>query len=162
MELGMNRREFNRVLGASIVAGVSLKADGREIKGKPNLLYIFADQMRFSAMGCMAGVSGAGEEPGAVRTPNLDTLAREGVLFTHAFSTTPVCSPYRVGLQTGKYCHEVGYELDPRERKVFEWTTGWGGKPRKSTKEIAEALKISIPTVGNIKRKIGDKIERYL
>lgn len=134
MELGMNRREFNKVLGACVVAGVSLKAGGWESKSRPNVVYVFADQMRFSAMGCMAGVSGAGEEPGAVRTPNLDKLAGEGVLFTHAFSTTPVCSPYRVGLQTGKYCHKVGYELDPGETTLAHvlkgqgYSTGYIGK----------------------------------
>ncbi|WP_455243954.1 sulfatase-like hydrolase/transferase [Petrachloros mirabilis] len=134
MKLKLNRRQFISLLAVGIVASVSLRAEGEETKSKPNVLYIFADQMRFSAMGNMAGVSGAGKEPDAVRTPNLDKVAREGLLFTHAFSTTPVCSAYRVGLQTGKYCHKVGYRLDPKETtlahvlKAQGYSTGYIGK----------------------------------
>lgn len=62
---------------------------------QPNILYIFADQMRASAMGCMH------DEP--VQTPNLDRLAAEGMLFTHAFANTPVCTPSRASLLTGKH-----------------------------------------------------------
>ena len=62
---------------------------------KPNILYIFADQMRASAMGCMR------DEP--VQTPNLDRLAAEGILFTHAYANTPVCTPSRASLLTGKH-----------------------------------------------------------
>jgi arylsulfatase A-like enzyme len=62
---------------------------------KPNILYIFADQMRASVMGCMH------DEP--VQTPNLDRLATQGVLFTHAYANTPVCTPSRATLLTGKH-----------------------------------------------------------
>lgn len=54
------------------------------------------------------------------------------------------------------------YELDPREKKVFEWTVGFGGKRKKSTQEIAQKLGVSVPTIGNIRKKIAKKIERYM
>jgi arylsulfatase A-like enzyme len=103
-------------------------------KNQPNLLYIMTDQMRFSAMGCMEGAPGVSEEPGCVRTPNLDRLAGEGVLFENAFSTTPVCSPYRTGLQTGKYSHATGFKLNPNEVTLPQvlrqsgYRTGYIGK----------------------------------
>ena len=56
----------------------------------------------------------------------------------------------------------VYYELDPREKKVFELVTGFGGKRIKSTKEIAKKLGVSAPTVGNIKKRIAKKVERYM
>jgi uncharacterized sulfatase len=61
---------------------------------KPNVLFIFADQFRAQALGVN------NEDP--VMTPNLDRLASEGIMITHALSNTPLCSPYRAMLMTGK------------------------------------------------------------
>ncbi|MCL5283762.1 MAG: sulfatase [Armatimonadetes bacterium] len=62
---------------------------------QPNLIVIFADQMRGMDMGC------AGNHQ--VISPNLDRLAAEGVRFTHAVANTPVCTPSRGCLLTGLY-----------------------------------------------------------
>ena len=62
---------------------------------KPNVIFIFPDQMRGEAMHC------AGNND--VITPNLDRLASEGMLFTNAISNTPVCVPARGTLLTGRY-----------------------------------------------------------
>ena len=59
----------------------------------PNILFLMADQMRSDALSC-AGNS-------AIRTPNLDRLASEGVRFTNAFSSTPSCTPARAAILTG-------------------------------------------------------------
>lgn len=67
---------------------------------QPNLLFVFADQMRGSAMGFL------GEEP--VLTPTLDRLAKQSIVFTQAASNYPVCSPYRAMLMTGQYSHRNG------------------------------------------------------
>jgi len=56
---------------------------------------MFTDQQRASTLGCMH------DEP--VHTPNLDSLASEGILFTNAIANTPVCSPSRASLITGKH-----------------------------------------------------------
>lgn len=62
---------------------------------KPNVIFIMADQWRRQAMGFM------NEDP--VKTPNLDQLAKEGVAFTRAYATRPICSPNRASLLTGRY-----------------------------------------------------------
>ena len=62
---------------------------------KPNILFVFADQLRSMELGCYGGVQ--------VQTPNMDRLAREGAQFTHAFSTNPVCSPFRAMLMSGNF-----------------------------------------------------------
>ena len=62
---------------------------------KPNLLFVFADQMRGQAMGCRGNKE--------IKTPHLDQLASEGVLFSNAFSNCPVCTPSRGSLLTGLY-----------------------------------------------------------
>ncbi|MGI5898446.1 MAG: sulfatase [Christensenellales bacterium] len=54
---------------------------------KPNILLIFADQMRFDAMGMMGNP--------IIHTPNLDRLAAGGVLFKNAITPAPLCTPAR-------------------------------------------------------------------
>jgi len=75
-------------------AGGSSEPTTRPV-GRPNVVFLFADQWRAQAVG-FAG------DPNA-RTPHLDRLAAEGVVLTTAVSTCPVCSPYRAGLITGRY-----------------------------------------------------------
>ncbi|MBI1369003.1 MAG: sulfatase-like hydrolase/transferase [Planctomycetes bacterium] len=62
---------------------------------QPNLLIIFPDQWRGQALGEV------GREP--VKTPNLDKLAAQSIVFTEAVSNWPVCSPYRAMLMSGQY-----------------------------------------------------------
>ncbi len=59
----------------------------------PNVVLIFADDVGLEAFGCYGGTS--------YETPNVDALAESGMRFTHAFST-PLCTPSRVKLMTGR------------------------------------------------------------
>ncbi len=70
-------------------------------QGKPpNFVFILSDNQRWDFMGC------AGHP--FVRTPNMDRLAEEGVLFSNAFVTTSLCSPSRASFLTGQYAHTHG------------------------------------------------------
>lgn len=66
---------------------------------RPNILWFIVDDMSPN-FGCYGETT--------VRTPNVDRLAREGVRFTRAFITAPVCSPCRSGLITGMYPTTIG------------------------------------------------------
>src|SRR5258708_35686532 len=79
----MTRRDF-------IQAPALLTAQSRT---RPNILFLMADQHRGDCM----GVDGNS----AIRTPNLDRIAREGVRFRCAYSATPTCTPARSALLTG-------------------------------------------------------------
>ncbi|MCK9221514.1 MAG: sulfatase [Limnochordia bacterium] len=70
----------------------------------PNLIYVFADQLRFSSCG-FAGNARA-------RTPNIDCLARESINFCNAVSGSPVCAPYRASVFTGKYSSSTGMVIN--------------------------------------------------
>lgn len=61
----------------------------------PNVVVVIADQFRGMEMGCAGNA--------AIRTPNLDRLAREGVRFTHAYANVPVCVPSRACMLTGRF-----------------------------------------------------------
>jgi len=80
---------------------------------RPSFLIILPDQLRAQALGCLGNPD--------VRTPNLDTLAREGILFRNTFANTPVCCPARAVLLTGRYAHANGMvanDLRFRESEV--------------------------------------------
>lgn len=60
----------------------------------PNILLLFSDQQRWDTLGVL--------NP-QIRTPNLDRLARGGMLFERAYAPKPVCLPCRASLLTGQY-----------------------------------------------------------
>ena len=68
---------------------------------RPNILFVFSDQQRASALGCSYGDDD-------LLTPNFDSLARAGVRLEAAVSNTPVCTPYRAMLMTGLHGHRTG------------------------------------------------------
>ena len=129
----LTRRQFIKTAAAVMpvaVAGSQLFAAQR-LARRPNIVFVFADQMRAHAMGCMGNRQ--------VITPNLDKLASEGLLVTNAISCEPVCSPYRAQLQTGRYSHSTGVihndiRLPDSETVISEvmkkqgYTTGYIGK----------------------------------
>ena len=69
------------------------KIDSAPPPSKPNILFLMADQMRSDSLGCSGNKIAV--------TPNLDSLASNGVLFKNAFSTTPTCTPARAAILTG-------------------------------------------------------------
>lgn len=80
---------------------------------KPNILYIFSDQQRYSALACNGNP--------IIQTPNFDRLAQEGVAFDEAVSSCPICSPYRGQLLTGRYSHVNG--VIDNEYRLFDGQT---------------------------------------
>ncbi|MEJ2731676.1 MAG: sulfatase-like hydrolase/transferase, partial [Deltaproteobacteria bacterium] len=97
------RHRYLRIAAALIIItlqGMSVSAGNNWREGRPNIVIILADQMRASAMGSMGNT--------IVKTPNLDRLAKQGLLLTNAISLQPVCSPYRAQLMTGRYGHVTG------------------------------------------------------
>src|SRR5262245_59054332 len=71
------------------VAGATGKAD----PSRPNLVFILTDNQRAWTLGCYGNSD--------IRTPHIDRLARNGTLFTRAFSSNAVCSPTRATYLTG-------------------------------------------------------------
>jgi len=71
---------------------------------KPNLIYVFADQLRYFSLGYTG-------DKNAV-TPNLDALAKESCDLCQAVSGHPVCAPYRATLFTGKYTTSTGMVIN--------------------------------------------------
>ncbi len=138
----ISRRAFTRsaLLGT---AATAIRA-GRATDAPPNVLFITVDQMRGD---CIATVG----HPN-VRTPNLDRMAREGVLFRNAFASSPVCVPTRKSCFSGQHPHQHG-SLTNRHGDQLEWRgsmldyfskrgyqTAWVGKNHTFTREALQEL----------------------
>ncbi len=94
----------------------------------PNIVIIFADDLGYGDLGCYGSPT--------IRTPHLDTMAREGLRFTDFYAAAPVCSPSRAALLTGRYPIRSGMY---GERDVL-FPGSPGGLPREEI-TIATALK---------------------
>jgi choline-sulfatase len=98
-----SRRDFLKLLGGcalSFTLGSKASADPSPFapptslpQDQPNVIFIVVDDLN-DWIGCLGG------HPN-VRTPNLDRLAKRGVLFTNAYCAAPVCNPSRVSFLTG-------------------------------------------------------------
>ncbi|MDN3663958.1 sulfatase [Algibacter miyuki] len=75
-----------------------------ETRKKPNIVFILTDQWRGSALGYAGNPD--------VKTPHLDAFAKTSVNFTNAVSVTPVCTPHRAALLTGKFPTTTGMFLN--------------------------------------------------
>src|SRR6056297_2618108 len=82
---------------------------------KPNVIFILTDQWRASSLGY------TGDKQ--VQTPYLDKFSKEAVNFKNAVSVTPVCTPYRASLMTGRYPSSTGMFINdlylPSEELCF-------------------------------------------
>ncbi len=101
------------VLSGLSVLSASVMADNA---GKqPNVIYVFPDQMRNSAMGFWNEKPYTGRinvTPDPVITPNLDEFAKQSVVLTSAYSNCPLSSPHRGSLFSGMYPNKSGVTLN--------------------------------------------------
>jgi len=98
---------------------------------KPNIILIFTDQQTANAMSCTGNPY--------LKTPAMDLLAKEGIMFKNAYCTSPVCGPARSSIISGRMPHETGVEWNgqsmkediPNAGEIFSeqgYQTVWAGK----------------------------------
>jgi arylsulfatase A-like enzyme len=100
---------------------------------RPNVVMILLDDLRWDELGCTSHPY--------VKTPAVDRLAAEGMLFRNAFSVAPLCSPSRASFLTGRYPHQHGIvdnlDRSPLSHQLVTWPrvlhdagyqTAWIGK----------------------------------
>ena len=97
---------------------------GATVLRSPNVLVLFTDMQRFDTIAAV-------NNP-VIRTPNLDRLARRGVVFTSAYTPSPVCVPARCSMMYGQYpyrtgCCDVDDPMPQDERSSFGGALGDAG-----------------------------------
>lgn len=114
-----------------------------QINKKPNIIYILADDLGYGDLGAYGQTK--------IETPNIDALAKGGMLFTQHYSAAPVCAPARASLLTGKHGGQAsirGNDEWAERGDVWSYTamikdsTLEGQRPMpKNTTTIAQLLK---------------------
>jgi len=89
-------RQLPVVLLAGVIAWSLVPVQGVELR-KPNIVFILADDLGYGDVQCL------NPEHGKIRTPHMDRLATQGMVFTDAHSGSSLCSPTRYGILTGRY-----------------------------------------------------------
>ncbi len=123
---------MHRLIAATItiLVATNLAARGAD---RPNIIYLMTDDQRADALGCMGNP--------VIHTPNIDAMAREGVVFDNAFVTTAICMTSRACVLTGQYAArhgiwDFGVNLTPEQLsatylgqlKAAGYRTGFIGK----------------------------------
>ena len=109
---------------------------------QPNLLFILSDDQGAWAMGC-AGNS-------EIRSPNLDRLSQEGIRFDNFFCTSPVCSPARASILTGRIPSQHGVH----DALMWQSDTSKGGLDRDVPADRVQFL-LGMPTYAELLRDRG-------
>ncbi len=122
-----------RRLLTPITLGVALFATAMFAAGanKPNILLILADDLGYGEL----SIQGNPQIP----TPNIDSLARNGVRFTSGYVSGPYCSPTRAALMTGRYQQRFGHEFNPGPAQRAEVTFGLSLKEKTIGDRLKEA-----------------------
>lgn len=98
-------KNYIHAVGLSWLVGLGAgSAHAAEAAARPNVILFVADDLGFAD----CGVYGCKDIP----TPNIDTLAKNGVRFTHAYTSGCVCSPTRAGLISGRYQQRFGFDAN--------------------------------------------------
>ena len=112
------RRDFLKGCAASAaaVASHALGAEGGK-QGRPSILILESDQHLAAAMSCMGH--------GVIKTPHMDRLAQQGVLFTRAVCPAPLCQPSRTAMLTGRWPHQTGVYLNKPPKTPVDLGKMW-------------------------------------
>ncbi len=120
----------------------------KEAATKPNIIYILADDLGYSEVGCY------GQEK--IETPNLDAMATNGMMFTEHYAGAPVCAPSRCVLLTGQH---LGHA---QIRGNDEWASrgdvwDFEAMAKDPNLEGQRPLKAGTPTIGRLLQNAGYK-----
>lgn len=110
----------------------------------PNIVFIMVDDMGFNDVSFHNG----GAADGSLQTPNIDAIAREGVVFTNGYAGNAICAPSRACVMTGRYSTRFGFEFTPIFRvgyKIMDLMNRESDSPHKTI--IRHDLADKIPPI---------------
>jgi len=124
-----------------IAASQPAAAQGAAVDAKPNLVFILADDLGWTDLGCHGS--------GYYRTPNIDRMADEGMRFTDGYTCGPNCQPTRAAVMRGQYGPRTGvYTVGSIDR--FDWR----GRPLRPVDNVT-ALPLDRVTIAESLKRAG-------
>ncbi|MBW8035557.1 MAG: sulfatase [Planctomycetes bacterium] len=102
----MQRREFVKYAGFSLVGFILPKRVFAKIDQRPNIIYIMSDDHALEAISCYGSWL-----KDYAKTPNIDRIAKEGMRFDNVCCNNSICSPSRASIITGQYSHKNGVKV---------------------------------------------------
>ena len=91
----------------------------------PNVVFILADDLGYNDI----TLNGGGVADGAVPTPAIDSIARQGVTFANGYAGNATCAPSRAAIMTGRYATRFGFEFTPTPVAFSRVVGGHAGDP---------------------------------
>ncbi|MEO0334699.1 MAG: sulfatase-like hydrolase/transferase, partial [Bacteroidota bacterium] len=91
----MTKHDLKFLSSAIVLLFFALSSYAQSPSDLPNIVIIYADDMGYGDVGCYGAKD--------IKTPYIDQIAQNGIRFTEFYSVSPVCSPSRYGLMTGRY-----------------------------------------------------------
>ncbi|NNE91409.1 MAG: sulfatase [Verrucomicrobiales bacterium] len=120
---------------ASLFSGVGLVA-----AEKPNLIFLFADDQNFDSLGCYGNPD--------VKTPNIDKLAADGLIFDAHYNTTAICMASRANVFLGQYEYRTGCNFNTGNLTVQQFRKSYPVLLRKAGYRTAFAGKFGVVIEG--------------
>jgi len=128
---------FNERLIESKKYYLEEKVDDLSKFSRPNVIVILADDLG------QTDISLYGNK--LVSTPNIDAIGKQGAIFTEGYISSPVCSPSRAGLITGRYQQRFGHELQPNHRYLKNMLEYFGLKMMPRFKPLTPLKSKEVP-----------------
>ena len=107
----------------------------------PNIILILADDLGFNDITFYGG----GIANGSVPTPNIDSLAKDGIHFSNGYAGNGTCAPSRAALLTGRFPTRVGFEFTPMSSPLFAELTGGDGYIEENAEDYPAAAELGLP-----------------
>ena len=135
----MKTRTLENWLLLTVILGAICSAASADEK-KPNIIFLFTDDQNIASVGCYGNPE--------VKTPNMDQLGRDGVIFDKHYNTTSICMASRASVFTGMYEYKTGTNFSHGDMRPEVWNKSYPVLLRQAGYLTAFAGKFGLKVTG--------------
>lgn len=117
MKIKYRLNQLKPIVLLSVNLALCCMSPAAELKERPNIIYLMADDQSVGSVGCYGNPD--------VKTPNMDKLGLDGVIFDRHYNTTAICMASRASVFTGMYEYKTGTNFDHGNMKAEVWSKSY-------------------------------------